>query len=68
MIAIGLTMSIFNVTWKGLDAQFPLAKDTGQVLLIAGMPLTTALPQGVFCAGHRALFLQRRHMQCDQMG
>ena len=50
MIAIGLTYVNLQMS-LGKAPQgtvFHWLKDTGQVLLIAGMPLTTALPQGVF--------------------
>ena len=50
MIAIGLTYLNLEMS-LGKAPQGTIIhwlKDTGQVLLIAGMPLTTALPQGIF--------------------
>lgn len=50
MMAIGLTYMNLEMSLgkapKGTIIHW--LKDTGQVLLIAGMPLTTALPQGIF--------------------
>ena len=50
VLAIGLTYANLQ-TSLGKAAPGTVIhwlKDTGQVLLIAGMPLTTALPQGIF--------------------
>ena len=50
MMAIGLTyMNLQMSLGKAPEGTIiHWLKDTGQVLLIAGMPLTTALPQGIF--------------------
>jgi YidC/Oxa1 family membrane protein insertase len=50
LVAIGLTYANLEMSLGKAPpgTVFHWLKDTGQVLLIAAMPLTTALPQGVF--------------------